>query len=127
MFFKTTALSASVTSGSTTTGDVIDISGYSKIFVESAVSGTIAGTGSLRITSISQEDLNPASGIVTEPAFTIGQPAAATVSGNGGSGWSYASASILSIDAKWARMSWSETSGSVSGSGSVILKVSLLT
>ena len=127
MFLKTTALSGTITSGSTAIGELIDISGYSKLFVESAVSGAIAGTGSLYITSISQADINPAAGVVTSPEFGIGQPAALTITGNGGSGWAYASASILPIDAKWAVVSWTETSGSSAGTGSVVIKASLLT
>jgi hypothetical protein len=125
MFLKTTAVSGTITSGSYAVGDLIDISGYSKLFLESAVSGAIAGTGSLYITSISQADINPA-GVQTAPEFGIGTPAVITITGNGGSGWSYTSSSILSIDAKWAVMSWEETSGSAAGTGSVVIKASLL-
>jgi hypothetical protein len=126
MFLRTNALSGTVTSGSTAIGSPIDISGYSRLFLESAVSGAIAGTGSLYITSINQGDINPA-GVQTAPEFGIGQPAAITITGNGGSGWSYTSASILPITAKWAVMSWTETSGSAAGTGSVVIKASLLT
>lgn len=127
MFLKTTALSGTITSGSTSIGGVIDVSGYSKLWIETACSGGIAGTGSLYLTSISQADINPASGIVTLPEFGIGQPAASTSTIDGGSGWAYVSASILPIDAKWGVYSWTETSGAVGGTGSVVVKWSLLT
>jgi hypothetical protein len=126
MFLKTTALSAEITSGSTTIGGLIDISDYKQIFVEAAVSGAIAGTGSLFITSISQADINPSSGLQSSPEFGIGQPAVLTLTNDGGSGWSYASSSITDIDAKWAVMSWTETSGALNGTGSVVIKTSLL-
>jgi len=126
MFLKTTALSETITSGSTAIGSLIDISDYKQIFVEAAVSGAIAGTGSLFITSISQADINPQSGLQNLPEFGIGQQAVLTLSNDGGSGWSYASSSIRDIDAKWAVMSWTETSGSSVGTGSVVIKTSLL-
>jgi len=126
MFLKTTALSETITSGSTAIGNLIDISDYKQIFVEAAVSGAIAGTGSLFITSISQADINPQSGLQNLPEFGIGQQAVLTLSNDGGSGWSYASSSIRDIDAKWAVMSWTETSGSSVGTGSVVIKTSLL-
>lgn len=125
MFLKTTALSGTITSGSTATGNLVDVSDYSKLWIEMTCSGSIAGTGSLYLTSISQADVEPA-GMVNAPAFGQGQPAAQTLTINGGSGWAYVSASILPVDAKWAVYQFVETSGSAAGTGSVVVKWSLL-
>lgn len=125
MFLRTTALSGTITSGSYTIGDVVDISSYSNLRVELAASGAIAGTGSLYFTSIAQSDINPASGVTTLPEFGIGQLSAQNLTINGGSGWAYTSASILPIDAKWAIYAFQETSGTVAGTGSVVAKWSL--
>lgn len=126
MFVKTTALSGTITSGSFAVGDLVDVSNYSKLWVEMACSGAIAGTGSLYITSISQADINPAGGVVTAPEFGIQSGPAQTLSVDGGNGWVAVSASILPIDAKWGVYAFQETSGSAAGTGSVVVKWSLL-
>lgn len=125
MFLKATAINETVTSGSTTVSDLFDVSGYSKLWIETAVSGNIAGTGSLYLTSISQQDAK--TGPENRPEFGLGQPPAQELPNDGSSGWSYVSGSIYNIDAKWAVYSWTETSGSAVGTGSVIVKWSLLT
>jgi len=123
MFLKTSALKEVVTSGSTATGNVVDISGYSKLWVESYVSGNIAGTGSLFITSMANADVEPA-GSENTPDFGL-QTALITISQDGSTP-SYTTSSILPIDAKWGIYQWTETSGSAVGTGSVSVKWSLL-
>lgn len=127
MFLATTALSSSITSGSFAIGNLVNVSDYKQLWVEMACSGTIAGTGSLYLTSISQKDINPLNGNPTAPEFGIQSGPVQTLSIDGSSGWVALSASILPIDAHWGVYAFQETSGSASGTGSVVVKWSLLT
>lgn len=101
------------------TGSWIDISQWNNVWLQARVSGSMAGTGSLRITSVSDLDVLRPSGSAEEPnsgsAVTVIQldmPANTWVT------------SSATFTARWGQFVFTPTSASAGVTGSVVLKPS---